>query len=255
MSRQGKPSPGATASADGRERLEGVEGNARLTGATGVLLTALLLVEGLTILQIRQLITVHIVVGLLLLAPIALKIGTTTYRFARYYLGSATYVRRGPPPLLLRVLAPVLVLATVVMMASGLALLTRSPDDAGPFLPVHKASFIAWAALMVVHFLGHIIDSVRLIMRDWRPARGRASEGRGVRRGVLVVTLLVGVAVAAAVAPGNSWSGAAPRQRAPRRALTPGVYLPRSEAAPPGAGSGSAPAGPVRPSSPVPRCR
>ncbi len=213
MRPQGRRAPrtGMTAQSDGRGRLEGVEDNARLTGATGVLLTVLLLVEGLTILQIRQLITVHIVVGLLLLAPIALKIGATTYRFARYYLGGATYVRRGPPPLLLRVLAPVLVLATVVMMASGVALLTRSPDDAGPFLPIHKASFIVWAARMVIHFLGHIINSVQLTMRDWRPARGRVPEGRGVRRGVLVVTLLVGVAVAAAVAPGNSWSGAAPR--------------------------------------------
>src|ERR1700760_2290030 len=75
----------------------GVEGNSRLTAANGLLLTILLAVEGLTILSIRGLITLHIFLGLLLLTPIALKLITTTYRFARYYLNAQAYVRRGPP--------------------------------------------------------------------------------------------------------------------------------------------------------------
>jgi len=186
---------------------DGVEGNARLTGAVGTLLVVLLAAEGLTILAIRQLITIHIFLGLLLLTPAALKIGTTTYRFVRYYLHGEAYVRRGPPQLLLRVLAPVLVLATVVMLASGVALLTRSPGDTGIFLTVHKASFFVWAALMVVHFLGHVAEGLRLTVRDWRPAGGVAvPRGRAMRRWLVVVTLLVGVGVAAAFTPGNSWS-------------------------------------------------
>ncbi len=187
---------------------DGVEGNARLTGAVGTLLVLLLAAEGLTILAIRQLITIHIFLGLLLLTPAALKIATTTYRFVRYYLHDEAYVRRGPPQLVLRMLAPVLVLATVVMLASGVALLTRSPQNPGVFLTVHKVSFFAWAALMVVHFLGHVAEGLRLTVRDWRPAGdAAAARGRAVRRWVVVVALLVGVGVAATFTPGNSWSG------------------------------------------------
>lgn len=45
----------------------------------------LLFAEGLTILSIRGAITFHVFIGLLLVPPIALKVVTTTYRFARYY--------------------------------------------------------------------------------------------------------------------------------------------------------------------------
>jgi len=187
---------------------EGAEGNARLTGALGTLLTVLLVAEGLTILAIRELITIHVFLGLLLLTPAALKIGTTTYRFVRYYLHDRAYVRRGPPQLLLRVIAPVLVLATVAMLASGVALLTRSPGNAGILLTVHKASFIVWAALMVVHFLGHVVEGLRLTVHDWRPARGvTGHRGRATRRCVVLFTLLVGVGVAATFTPTNHWSG------------------------------------------------
>jgi len=65
----------------------GVEGNARLTGLNGVLLV-LLAVEGATILRIRQLISVHVYVGVLLVGPVLLKCASTVYRFIRYYAGA-----------------------------------------------------------------------------------------------------------------------------------------------------------------------
>ena len=195
---------------------DGVEGNARLTAANGLLLTVLLAVEGLTILSVRSLITIHIFVGLLLLPPIALKVATTTYRFARYYLHAEAYVRRGPPPVLLRLLAPPLMLATVAMMATGVLLLTRKPGDPGMLLTLHKGSFIVWVALMTVHFLGHIGESLRLTVQEWRGAPRGARPARTPRRAtrtwVLVLTLAAGVALAAAVTPGNNWSGKVPAE-------------------------------------------
>ena len=203
-------------SADGGS--DGVAGNAKLTAANGLLLTVLLAVEGLTILQVRQLITIHIFVGLLLLTPIALKVATTTYRFARYYLHGAAYVRRGPPPLLLRALAPPLVVATVAMMASGVLLLTRKPGDAGFLLTLHKGSFIVWVALMTVHFLAHIGESLRLTVQEWRGVprpggRSTRTPRRATRTWIIVVTLIAGVALAAAVTPSNSWSGKIPAEQ------------------------------------------
>jgi hypothetical protein len=193
---------------------EGVEGNSRITAANGLLLTVLFAAEGLTILRIRQLITLHIFVGMLLLTPIALKIATTTYRFGRYYLHGTAYVRRGPPTLWLRILGPPLVAATVAVMATGVALLPRRPGDAGILLTLHKGSFILWVGLMTLHFLGHIAESLRLSARDWRSKSGSATPGRTLRTMAIVLALLAGVAIASAFTPGNNWSGqTAPHQR------------------------------------------
>jgi hypothetical protein len=75
----------------------GAEGNERLTAMTGAVLLVLLAAEGFTILSLRQLLTPHFFIGMLLLGPVALKAGSTIYRFARYYTGSALYRRKGPP--------------------------------------------------------------------------------------------------------------------------------------------------------------
>ena len=62
----------------------GARGNALLTSLLGAVLLVLLAVEGATIPLIHQLLSVHVFVGLLLLGPVALKLGSTGYRFARY---------------------------------------------------------------------------------------------------------------------------------------------------------------------------
>ena len=102
----------------------GVEGNSRLTSATGVVLLVLLAVEGVTVLRVRQLITLHVFLGVVLIGPVLLKSGSTVYRFARYYRGTAPYRGKGPPPLLLRVLGPVVIVTSLLLLGSGVALLT-----------------------------------------------------------------------------------------------------------------------------------
>jgi len=90
----------------------------------------------------------------------------------------------------------------------GVALLTRSPGNAGILLTTYKASFIVWAALTVVHLLGHVVDGLRLTVHDWQPARGvTGPRGRATRRCLVLLTLLVGVGVAATFTPTNHWSG------------------------------------------------
>ncbi len=184
----------------------GVEGNSRLTAANGLILTVLLLIEGLTILQVRQLITTHIFVGLLLLSPVALKIASTTYRFGRYYLRSETYVRRGPPAPWLRLLGPPLIAATAAVLATGVVLLAKGPEHAGNWLFWHKATFVIWVILMTLHFLGHIVESVRITARERRRVPGQGVVGVSLRAVALVIALAVGVGIAAAFTPGNAWS-------------------------------------------------
>ena len=70
-------------------------------------------------------------IALLLIPPVLLKMASTAYRFARYYRHSPRTRRNGPPAALLRVLAPGVVLSTVVVFASGVALLLLGPSSRG----------------------------------------------------------------------------------------------------------------------------
>ena len=63
--------------------MDGAEGNERLTGLTGAVLLIGFAVEGVTILALHRLLTLHIFLGMLLIGPVALKVGSTCYRFAR----------------------------------------------------------------------------------------------------------------------------------------------------------------------------
>src|SRR5439155_1712802 len=96
-----------------REKLSRVGAYNWFGAMASVVLAALLLVEGVTILFLRPLLPVHIFVGMLLIPPVALKLASTGYRFVRYYTGKPEYVRLGPPHIVLRALAPLLVAATV----------------------------------------------------------------------------------------------------------------------------------------------
>ena len=75
-----------------------VEANARLTSGTAVVLLVPLAAEGITILRIRGLISVHVFIGMLLVPPVLVKTCSTVYRFARYYLGAPGFRRKGSPP-------------------------------------------------------------------------------------------------------------------------------------------------------------
>ncbi len=186
----------------------GVEGNSRLTGTVGVVLLVLLFAEGLTILSIRGLITLHLFIGLLLVPPVALKVVVTTYRFARYYTRAAPYVRRGPPHPLLRLIGPVLIATTVLLLGTGIWLIVVGPDHAGLVLTAHKASFVIWFGLTAIHVLAHVRETVVLAAKDVRrPDPARPVRGRGIRTSAVVLALIAGVALGAVVTPtASAWS-------------------------------------------------
>ena len=48
--------------------------------------------------------------------------GSTAYRFVRYYTHDEPYLRRGLPPTVLRFLAPGVVLTTLALFGTGIAL-------------------------------------------------------------------------------------------------------------------------------------
>lgn len=175
----------------------GVEGNARLTVAAAVVLLVLLAAEGATLPAIGGLLRAHVFIGFALIPPVALKIGSTLYRFARYYGGNAAYRRKGPPPAVLRILGPVVVLTTVALLATGVALGTTSGGTRDSMLFLHKATFVVWFAAMTVHVLGHLVDVARLGFGGWRFARVSpptlASGAAGRRWALAAVIVLAGL--------------------------------------------------------------
>jgi hypothetical protein len=180
---------------------EGVESNARLTGMTAVVLLVLLAIEGLTILRIGPLLTAHVVIGMLLVPPVLLKIGSTTWRFGRYYLGSPAYRRKGPPPPLLRLLGPLVVVLTVAVLGTGIALLLGPPGTRNTLLLLHKASFVLWFGAMAIHVLGHIVETTRLAPRDFYRRTRRQVRGASARQWALAATLGIGLLLGVALAP------------------------------------------------------
>jgi hypothetical protein len=179
----------------------GVEGNSRLTASTGLVLTGLLLVEGFTILNVRGYITLHTFIGLALIGPLALKTATTFYRFARYYTNRPGYVQRGAPALLLRVLGPVVVLSSVAVIATGVALLADH-GRSNFWLMLHKASFVVWIIVTGIHFLGHILEAARDTARDLRRSGSDpARRHRVLRLLTLAGCVAIGLAIAAAFTP------------------------------------------------------
>jgi hypothetical protein len=183
---------------------DGVAGNGRLTAALGALLLVLLAAEGATIPFIGQLREEHILIGMLLIGPVAAKLASTGYRFARYYLGAPAYVRKGPPKIALRLLAPGVVFTTVALFGTGVALLITGPNGELSFL--HKVSFIAWFALMTLHVLGHVLELPSAAFADWR-RRGTRLTGTGLRLAAIAAALAIGVGLALlSFSAAGSWS-------------------------------------------------
>jgi hypothetical protein len=164
----------------------------------GAVLIVLLAVEGVTILFLRPLLSTHIFVGMLLVPPVALKLGSTGYRFVRYYTGNRAFREKGPPTALLRLLAPVVVASTVGLFASGVALVALGPGTRF-VLPLHKASFVVWLAATAAHVLGHILRLPRLAAADLR--RGDRRPGSTLRAGVVAASLVAGTTLAVATLP------------------------------------------------------
>ncbi len=148
----------------------GPDGNKRLTTLTGLLLIVLLAVLGVTIIRIGQLLWLHLFLGLLLLGPVALKMLSTGYRFVRYYTFDGPYRVKGPPPPVLRGLAPFVVLSTIAVFATGVVLLILGPSSRQPWVLIHKVAFIAWIAVTALHVLGHLPEILRLLGSARRPA-------------------------------------------------------------------------------------
>ena len=125
----------------------------------------------------NDLISAHVFLGVLVIPFVLVKIGSTGYRFVRYYSGRPEYVEKGPPPIILRLLGPIVTVMTVAVLATGIAAVLNQGSHWIVF--AHKASFVIWFGAMTVHVLGHALETPALAIADWRRTeRRRAPEHR-----------------------------------------------------------------------------
>jgi hypothetical protein len=171
----------------------GSDGNEQLTAIVGTLLLVVLAIEGATLLNLGSLLTMHAFVGMLLIPIVALKLSSTGWRMLRYYLRGDEYVRRGPPHLALRVLvAPVIVVSTVLLLATGVALLALD-ETHGAIVGLHKASFIVWLGATSLHVLTRVSNLL--------PILRRRLAGTALRLGLVAASLVAGLLLATLTLP------------------------------------------------------
>lgn len=180
----------------------GTEGNARLTATTAVVLLVLLAAEGATIPFVGQYLTLHVFLGVALIPPVLLKLGSTAWRFAQYYRGTREYVVKGPPhPFMRLVVAPMTVASTLLLFGTGVLLVVPHPQR-GLVLGLHKISFIVWLWAMSLHVLGHLSKLPGLARGDLV----RPLPGFGLRQLAIAGALVAGTLLAIAILPAaHTW--------------------------------------------------
>jgi hypothetical protein len=171
----------------------GSAGNEQLTAFVAAVLLLLLAIEGATLLRLGSLLTVHAFVGMLLIPVVALKLASVGWRLLRYYRQGEEYIRRGPPHVVLRtIVAPVIVLSTFVLLATGVALLILD-QTSGTIVGLHKASFIVWVGATSVHLLAHALKLPRLL--------GAQIPGARLRLALVASVVVAGGGLATATLP------------------------------------------------------
>ena len=174
----------------------GVRQNARLTALTGLLLVLLLGAAGITVVGFDGLVGPHLVIGTALVAPVALKLGSTGWKILRYYGRSPDYVRAGPPPLVRRLLAPVVIVTTVGLLGTGIAMMLLGPANAGALPFLHRAFFAVWCAAIALHVLIHARRSLRAVNAEITAPPAQVLPGRTWRALTLTGTLAAGIGLA-----------------------------------------------------------
>jgi len=98
--------------------------------------------------------------------------------------------------LAINVLGPLVMVSTVILMGSGIALWLAGPQSRTLFR-IHQLTFVAWFALVVVHVASHLLRATRLAAADSRDAGARRPVVRGAskRRRLVALSVVVGLAV------------------------------------------------------------
>jgi hypothetical protein len=178
------------------------DGNERLTADIGVVLIVLTAVELATVLfGLQQFLSLHVFVGFVLIPPVLLKLASTGWRFTRYYTHSEAYRLKGAPLLSMRLLAPMLVSATVILFASGVAMGITHGRSLRLARHLHGPASVVWMILVGVHVLVYLRRALVGAKEDLDPSSRAEVRGARARTLLVVVAIIAGVVAGAATLP------------------------------------------------------
>jgi hypothetical protein len=177
-------------------------GNARLTATVGALLLVPVVAELATILLgVHTFMSLHVFVGFVMIPAVLLKLASTGWRFIRYYTRSDLYRAHGPPSPGMRLLAPLLVVATFALFGSGVAMGVLHGHALLVARRVHGPASAVWIALLVVHVLAYLKRTLATASEDVVPATRAAVRGARGRAYVVAAAVAAGLAIGAATVP------------------------------------------------------
>jgi hypothetical protein len=178
------------------------DGNERLTAAVGLVLIILTAIELATIvLGLHQFLSLHVFIGLVLIPPILLKLASTGWRFTRYYTGNPAYVVKGAPQIVMRLMAPLLVAATIVLFGSGVSMGFLHGNALQVARRLHGPSSVIWMILVGVHVLAYLQRALLSTREDIIASTRVAVRGAWVRTALLGAAIGAGVVLAVALVP------------------------------------------------------
>jgi hypothetical protein len=178
------------------------DGNERLTAAVGLVLIVLTVVElGTLLLGLDQFLSLHVFVGLVLIPLVLLKMASTAWRFTRYYTRSEPYRLKGAPQIVMRMLAPLFLAATVVLFASGVAMGILHGHALAVARNLHGPASVIWLVLVGVHVLVYFRRALVSSREDLEPTSRAEVRGARARTYVIVAAIVAGLVLGLATFP------------------------------------------------------
>ena len=178
------------------------DGNERLTATVGLVLLVLTVIElGTVVFGLHRYLSLHVFVGLVLIPPVLLKLASTGWRFTRYYTGSKPYRAKGAPRATMRLLAPLLVAATVVLFGSGVAMGLLHGHALVVARRLHGPSSVIWMLLVGVHVLVYLKRALVAGKEDVTASSRASVRGARGRTYLLAGAIVAGVVAGAAALP------------------------------------------------------
>jgi hypothetical protein len=136
-----------------------------------------------------------------LIPPVLLKLASTGWRFARYYSHNENYLLRGAPQIGMRLLAPLLVAATVVLFASGVAMGIVHGQALTVARRLHGPASVVWIVLVGVHVLVYLKRALVSSLEDANPSSRPTAPGASARIYALTTAVVAGIAIGVATVP------------------------------------------------------
>lgn len=185
-----------------RARRFNPDGNERLTAAIGLILLAGTILElGSLLLGLQHFLSLHVFVGFVLLPPIALKLASTGWRFMRYYTRNEDYRLKGAPQLLMRLLGPLLIVFTLLLFGSGVAMGYVHGHALDIARNIHGPAAFFWSVTVGAHVLMYIRRALRSTAADVTPRTRREAAGATLRTFVVAGAIGGGLVLAVALLP------------------------------------------------------